>query len=103
MQRCCIPSTRSESGGCTAWPALPVPLLAPSISQPTLKLALPRLNHHSAAVPFSEMLGAERQDPVRGSWRLPGTKLHRLVIWTFQRGCSNPAAWFPRQVGDQGG
>lgn len=48
------------------------------------------------------MLAAEVQEPVRGAWRLPGTKLHRLVVWTFQRGGSNPAAWFPRQVSGRG-
>lgn len=44
------------------------------------------------------MLAAEVLEPVRGAWRLPGTRLHRLVVWTFRRGGSNPAAWFPRQV-----
>lgn len=50
------------------------------------------------AVPFSEMLSAEVLPPVRGMWRLPGTKLHRLVVWTFRRMAHSPAAWQPRQV-----
>ncbi|KAL4433742.1 hypothetical protein ABPG75_000183 [Micractinium tetrahymenae] len=49
-------------------------------------------------VPFSEVLSAELLPPATGMWRLPGTRLHRLVIWTFRRGASNPAAWFPRQL-----
>lgn len=48
------------------------------------------------------MLSAERLPPVTGMWRLPGTRLHRLVVWTFRRGSANPAAWFPRQVGEPG-
>lgn len=51
------------------------------------------------AVPFSEMLSAELLPPVAGVWRLPGTRLHRLVIWTFRRSAPNPAAWLPRKVG----
>lgn len=51
------------------------------------------------AVPFSEVLSAELLPPATGMWRLPGTRLHRLVVWTFRRGGANPAAWFPRQVG----
>lgn len=49
-------------------------------------------------VPFSEVLSAELLPPTTGMWRLPGTRLHRLVVWTFRRGAANPAAWFPRQV-----
>ena len=51
------------------------------------------------AVPFTEMLSAEMLLPVCGVWRLPGTKLQRMAVWTFRRGTQNPAAWFPRQVG----
>lgn len=57
--------------------------------------ALPAL----PAVPFAEMLSAEVLPPLTGMWRLPGTRLHRLVVWTFQRMGHSPAAWQPRQVG----
>lgn len=51
------------------------------------------------AVPFTEMLSAEVLPPLAGMWRLPGTRLHRLVVWTFRRMAHSPAAWQPRQVG----
>lgn len=52
----------------------------------------------SGSVPFSEMLSAEVLSPVTGMWRLPGTRLQRMVVWTFRRSTQNPAAWFPCQL-----
>lgn len=44
------------------------------------------------------MLSAELLPPVKGMWRLPATRLHRLVVWTFRRMAHSPAAWQPRQL-----
>ena len=51
------------------------------------------------AVPFSDILSAEALPPVSGMWGLPGTRLERLVVWTFRRSPRNPSYWFPRRVG----
>jgi hypothetical protein len=49
------------------------------------------------------MLAAEVAAPLKGVWQLAGTKLHRLVVWTFRRSPQNAACWFPRQVGHTAG
>ena len=122
VTRCCVPGVRSESGGwvasqlaaggcgsegqrhnLTMFGAAQDPTMQPGVQaigqplRPTTAFSekpppLP------PAVPFSEMLSAELLPAVTGMWRLPGTRLHRMVIWTFRRSPQNPASWHPRQV-----
>lgn len=99
---CCFPSVHSENGGSADGRPVPMPALhAPSEPPPapTCAPASPAASPAALpAVPFSEMLAAEVLPPSRGVWGLPGTRLHRLVVWTFRRMSHNPAAWVPRQV-----